>query len=159
MLPDMYGNPNDTPAMATYRAKMERRFWIAMRHGEDTPEFFEAVQQEGMSIEDDAEKLRKLAEVSTSSVDKEHFITHVGPDGEGGMEATISFDARAHKEKGINVAIKSLGDRTGDDPESISQDLKTALREQDLGLDDELRMNIATSLAEGDEIEIGVKSD
>jgi hypothetical protein len=147
--------------MADYRAKMEARMWIAMDHGEGTREFFDEVERQGLSIEDDAKKIRKLAEASgnTPSADANHIVTRVGSDGQGGMEATISFDSRAHKEMGINAAIKSLGDRTGDDPKAISADLKKALRERDLGLDEDLLMNIAANLAEREEVLIGVHSD
>lgn len=151
----------DSPWMADFRKKMERRMWIGMKHGQDTLEFFDAVQQEGLLMDGDEEKMRKLTEArdSTSNTDAHHVVTRVGSDGRGGMEATISFDSRAHKEDGINAAIKSLGDRTDDDPVDISEDLKKALRERDLGLDDELRMNIAANLAEGEEVIIGVHSD
>ena len=135
--------------------------WIAMKHGENTREFFDEVERQGLSIEDDAKKIRKLAEAidSTPSAEAHHIVTRVGSDGNGGMEASISFDSRVHKEKGINAAIKSLGDRTGDDPKAISADLKKALRERDLGLDEDLRMNIAANLAEGEAVIIGVHSD
>lgn len=137
---------------------MKRRFFIGMKHGKDTAEFFEAVEKEGLTMEGDEEKILKLAEANSSSSDTHHVVTRVGSDGQGGMEATISFDSRAHKEDGINAAIKSLGDRTADDPKHISEDLKKALRERDLGLDEALRMQIATSLAEGEEVVIGVHS-
>jgi hypothetical protein len=139
---------------------MKRRFFIELKHGKDTAEFFEAVEKEGLTIEEDEKKILKLAEAkaNSSSSDTHHVVTRVESDGQGGMEATISFDSRAHKEAGINAAIKSLGDRTDDDPKHISEDLKKALRERDLGLEEALRMQIATSLAEGEEVVIGVQS-
>jgi hypothetical protein len=146
--------------MAEFRRKMRRRFFIELKHGKDTAEFFEAVEKEGLTMEGDEEKILKLAEAkaNSSSSETHHLVTRVGSDGRGGMEATISFDSRAHKEAGINAAIKSLGDRTDDDPKQISADLKKALRERDLGLEEDLRMQIATSLAKGDEVVIGVQS-
>lgn len=137
---------------------MERRFWLEMKHGKETPQFFQAVKEEGLSIEGDEKKIQELAgaEAKSPSVEaKGHLTTHVGPDSEGGMEATITF-TRAGKEEGINAAIKSLGDRTGDDPAAISSDLKKALRKRDLGLDDDVRMQIASALAAGDDIVVGV---
>lgn len=157
---DPYANLQlpENPWLSEFRRKMERRFWIAMKHGKDTPEFFEAVKQEGLSIEGDEKKIQKLAE-SKASIAAEgpsgRFATHVGPDGKGGVEATISF-TRESKEDGINAAIKSLGDRTGDDPAAISKDFKKALRARDLGLDDDVRMDISSLLSKGEEVEVGV---
>lgn len=145
--------------MADFRKKMERRFWIGMKHGENTPEFFAAVQEQGLSMEGDEEKIRNLAELEAKAdtPTSGRLTTEVGPAGRGGMEATISF-TRVSKEEGINAAIKSLGDRTGDDPEAISTDLRRALRDRDLGLDDDVRLGISAALAEGDEVIVGVDS-
>lgn len=137
---------------------MERRGLFAFIHGQDTPEFFEAIAAEGLSREGDEEKIRKLAEAKARRDAQEassRLSTHVGSDGQGGMEVTISI-SRKSKEDGINAAIKSLGDRAGDDPATISSDLKKALRERDLRLDDDVRLGISCALTEGDEITVGI---
>lgn len=154
----VYKPGSEEDPLADYRKTMERRFWIGMKHGKNTREFFEEVAAQGLSMEGDEEKIQELAEAETRSAaaeTKDGLTTHVGPDGKGGMEATITF-TRVSKEKGINAAIKSLGDRTGDDPADISNDFKKALRERDLGLDDDVRLQIASALAEGDDIVVGV---
>jgi hypothetical protein len=65
---------------------MESRHWLAMEHGKDTPEFFEAVKEQGLPIEDDEKKIQKLAELAAvPPVDGGHqVISRVGPDGKGG---------------------------------------------------------------------------
>ena len=71
---------------------------------------------------------------------------------------TIEFDSRKNKQDGINAAVASLGHRKGDDHKAISEDLKKALRERDLGLDDPVRDQVASLLADGEEVQVGVNS-
>lgn len=143
---------------ADLKRTLRRRLFIAMKHGEDTPAFFEEVRKEGLSLDGDEEKIRKLEDASHGSrtSDQIPVTTHVGSDGAGGIQATISVDVRAQKERGINAAIASLGDRTGDDIEDISRDLKKALRARDLGLDQDVLDNISALLADGEEVQIGI---
>lgn len=144
---------------ADFRKTLRRKTWIAMKHGHNTREYFEEVRRQGLFDQEEEKNFAKLAESESAESPRQHIAAAVTPKGAGGMAVSIGFNSGAYKQDGINAAIKSLGDRTGDDLKTISADLKRALRERDLRLDKDIRLQIAATLAEGKEVVVGVDSD
>lgn len=135
---------------------VSRRAFLAWAHGKDSPGYYEALRKEGLMEDEHEAAYTRLKErqAGQGSI----VTSSMQPTAEGGVEMHISFDSRAYKEKMINEAIKSLGDREGDDPQDIAADLKTALRARDHGLQDDHLIQIAELLAEGEEVTVGVSS-
>lgn len=135
---------------------VSRRAFLAWAHGEDSLSYYEALRKEGL-MEDKHEVA--YAVLKERQAGQGSIVTgSMQPGAEGGIEMHISIDSRAYKEKMINEAIKSLGDREGDDPQDIAADLKTALRARDHGLPDDNLIQIAELLAEGEDVVVGVDS-
>lgn len=135
---------------------VSQRAFLAWIHGKDSVAYYEALRKEGL-MEDEHEAA--YAALKERQAGQGSMITSsMRPSAEGGVEMLISFDSRAVKEKMINEAIKSLGDREGDDPQDIAADLKTALRARDHGLPDDHLIQIAELLAEGEDVIVTVSS-
>lgn len=135
---------------------VSRRAFLAWAHGKDSPGYYEALRKEGLM---EAEHEAAYATLKERRAGQSSLVTStMRPSAEGGVEMVISFDSKAHKEKMINEAIKSLGDRESDDPQDIAADLKTALRARDHGLPDDHLIQIAKLLAAGEEVIVTVSS-
>ena len=135
---------------------VSRRAFLAWAHGKDSLGYYEALRKEGL-MEDEHEAA--YTALKERQADQGSIVTSSKrPSAEGGVEMHISLDSRAYKERMINEAIKSLGDRNGDDPQDIAADLKTALRARDHGLPDDYLIQIAELLAEGEDVIVGVDS-
>ncbi|WP_181364985.1 hypothetical protein [Arthrobacter sp. HMWF013] len=80
---------------------------------------------------------------------------HDGPSA-GAIEYRICLAA---PEEGINAAVTSLGDRTGDDEEEITADLQAALHKHLVGLDLEHIRSIAVELTLGEEVVVRIVPD
>jgi hypothetical protein len=134
------------------RRRLEQRTLVAFALGTGNPEYFQALRDRDLFTDTDA---REEQEMLATQV---QLTADVGRDGEGGVAVSIGVDGPKHKEAMINAAIKSLGDRAGDDLKSISTDLVAALKERGYWLEAPTIADLAALIATGEGVVVGVDS-
>lgn len=153
--------PYPEPALGPeWRKFMERRAIVAFALGEGHPEYFQALRERDLFTDKDALEEQEMlaAEQEHLTAGQEYLTTDMVPDGEGGVAFSIGLNVPKHKEAAINAAIKSLGDRSGDDVGSISADLSAALKERGYWIEAPYIADMAASLAAGEDLIVGVDS-
>lgn len=146
--------PFPEPALGPeWRKFMEKRGFVAWAVGEGHPGYFRALRERGLFTDEDARKEQNML-----AKEQKYLTTDVAPDGEGGVSVSIELNVPKHKEAMINAAIKSLGDRSGDDVDSISADLDAAIKERGYQVDAPIVADMAALLAAGEDVVVGVDS-
>lgn len=143
-------NDADSPEMADFRLKMNKRMHAKDIYGEGTVEYWAFLRAEGlMEPEDDAaeERMLELGSVSKSTNVRDHMSTSMGVTSDGGLEATVSVDQFALFSATLNKVVADMGDCTADSPALILEDLFARLLLEGINVPRDDLVDLASRMA------------